>query len=239
MFAYLGLETATVPAGDVRDPERTIPRATVLGILVAGLLYVLGTTVVMGVVPHDQLVSSPAPFADAARLMWGPWAAGAVSIAVILSSLGALNGWTLMMGQVPMAAAADGLFPAVFGRLSRRGVPATGIVISAGLATVLVFVTASGGAKFAAIYELIVSLSTMTAVFGYVFCALAPGLLAAPGAARRPRIGLVEGVAFAFGIFTIYGCGPTPVLFGLLLLLLGIPVYVWQRREYAKLAPAQ
>jgi APA family basic amino acid/polyamine antiporter len=69
MFACLGLESATVPAGDVQDPERTIPRSTMLGILVAGLLYVLGTTVVMGVVPREQLVASGAPFADAARMM--------------------------------------------------------------------------------------------------------------------------------------------------------------------------
>ena len=128
MFAYLGLESATVPAGDVQDPERTIPRSTMLGILVAGLLYVLGTTVVMGVVPREQLVASGAPFADAARLMWGSWAADAVAIAVMVSSIGALNGWTLMMAQVPMAAAADRVFPAVFGRLSSRGVPAVGLV---------------------------------------------------------------------------------------------------------------
>ena len=235
MFAYLGLESATVPAGDVKDPGRTIPRSTMLGIGVAMLLYVLGTTVVMGVVPYDQLVSSRAPFVDAARIMWGAWAATAIAVAVMLSSLGALNGWTLMMGQVPMAAADDGLFPTVFGRLSRQGVPAIGIVISAGLATALVLVGASGGARFTAIYAMIVSLSTMAAVIPYVFCALAPGLIAARTAAggRVPRIGLVEAVAFVFSIFTVYGCGPAPVLYGLMLLLLGIPVYVWQRREHA------
>ena len=54
MFAYLGLESATVPAGDVRDPTRTIPRATILGISVAALLYVLGTVVVFGVVPRHS-----------------------------------------------------------------------------------------------------------------------------------------------------------------------------------------
>ena len=132
MFAYLGLESATVPAGDVRDPERTIPRSTILGISVAALLYVLGTVVVMGVVPREQLVDSIAPFQDAARIMWGPWAAYVVSLGVIMSSIGALNGWTLLMAQVPMAAAQDGLFPPLFGRLSPRGVPALGIVISAG-----------------------------------------------------------------------------------------------------------
>ena len=92
----------------------------------------------MGVVPRDQLVKSVAPFSDAAEMMWGPWGATAVSLAVIVSSIGALNGWTLLMGQVPMAAAHDKLFPAFFGQLSQQGVPAVGIIVSAMLATVLV-----------------------------------------------------------------------------------------------------
>ena len=236
MFAYLGLESATVPAGDVLDPKRTIPRATVLGILVAALLYVLGTIVVFGVVPRDQLVTSVAPFSDAARAMWGGWAAGLVAVAVMVSSIGALNGWTLLMGQVPMAAARDHLFPEVFGRLSSRNVPAIGIMLSSALATGLVLVQASGAPKWAAVYTMLVSLATMTGVISYVFCALADGLIAVGGAARGvlPRIGIVEAVAFLFSIFTVYGCGPTPVLYGLLLLLFGIPVYVWQQHEHAK-----
>jgi arginine:agmatine antiporter len=238
MFAYLGLESATVPAGDVQNPERTIPRSTMLGIFIAGLLYVLGTIVVMGVVPRAELVASGAPFADAARLMWGSWAATVVALAVMLSSLGALNGWTLMMGQVPMAAAADRVFPAVFGRLSPRGVPAVGLMISASLATALVLVQMSGGATFAAVYDMIVSLSTMAAVIPYVFCSLAPGLIVAHPGGAPARITLVEIVAFVFALFTVYGCGPEPVLYGLVLLLLGIPVYTWQRRERMNLATA-
>jgi len=232
MFAYLGLESATVPAGDVSDPERTIPRSTILGILIAALLYVLGTIVVMGVVPREQLVGSVAPFADAARLMWGSWAATAVAVAIMISSLGALNGWTLLMAQVPMAAAGDRLFPAVFGRLSPRGVPAVGLMLSSGLATGLVLVGASAGSKFATIYDMIVSLATMAAVIPYVFCALAPGLVGGTGKSK-PRLTVIEIVAFIFSVFTVYGCGPAPVLYGLILLLLGIPVYVWQRREFS------
>ncbi|HET9804373.1 MAG TPA: amino acid permease, partial [Candidatus Acidoferrum sp.] len=117
MFAFLGLESATVPAGDVIDPKRTIPRSTVLGIGIATLLYVLGTIAVFGLVPRDQLIHSVAPFSDAARVLWGSWGATVISIAVMVSAIGALNGWTLLMGQVPMAAAHDGLFPPVFGRL--------------------------------------------------------------------------------------------------------------------------
>ena len=234
MFAYLGLESATVPAGDVRDPTRTIPRSTILGIATAAFLYVIGTTVVLGIVPREELVKSLAPFADAARVMWGPVGAGAVAIAIILSSIGALNGWTLMMGQVPMAAAQDKLFPAVFGKLSSRGVPAVGIVVSAALATVLVLVQTLGSSGAQAAYNLIVSLSTMAAVVPYAFCALAVPLVMA--ATRKnggpaPRITIIELIAFVFSMFTLYGCGPEAVLYGLVLLMLGIPVYVWQRRR--------
>jgi amino acid transporter len=232
MFAFLGLESATVPAGDVRDPERTIPRATIFGICVAALLYVLGTVVVLGVVPREQLVNSVAPFTDAARIMWGSWGAGAITLAVILSSIGALNGWALLMGQVPMAAAQDRLFPPAFGWISRRGVPAFAIITSAAMATALVLFQASGSPGVRAFYNLVVGLSTMTAAIPYAFCALASGFVAARvKGGTVPRVTLIEIIAFAFSIFTIYGCGPEPVLYGVMLLLLGIPVYTWQRRR--------
>ena len=232
MFAYLGLESATVPAGDVKDPERTIPRSTILGIVTATLLYVLGTIAVMGIVPREQLVKSVAPFSDAAQIIWGPWGATAISIAVILSSIGALNGWTLLMGQVPMAAARDGLFPSIFSRMSQQGVPAIGIMLSATLATILVIIHAAGTSGFQSFYSLVVGLSTMAAVIPYAFCAMATGLIAAHGAsAMAPRLTIIEIIAFIFAVFTLYGCGAEAVLYGVVLLVLGIPVYVWQRRR--------
>jgi arginine:agmatine antiporter len=233
MFAYLGLESATVPAGDVKDPARTIPLSTIIGVSIAALLYVLGTTVVLGVVPRDELVKSAAPFADAARIMWGGWAADIVGVAVMISSLGALNGWTLLMGQVPMAAAQDRLFPALFGRVSSRGVPAIGIIFSAILATCLILVQAAGSSGFAAFYSLVINLATMTAVVPYAFCALSVGLVAAKaaGGGKVPRVGAIEWIAFVFAMFTLYGCGPEAVLYGFVLLMLGIPVYVWQVRQ--------
>jgi amino acid transporter len=233
MFAFLGLESATVPAGDVKDAKRTIPRSTVLGITIATLLYVLGTVAVMGVVPREQLVNSVAPFSDAAQVLWGPWGATAISLAVILSAIGALNGWTLLMGQVPMAAARDGLFPPIFGRLSAQGVPAVGIVISAILATALVLAQVAGPSGFSTFYNLMVSLSTMAAVIPYAFCALATGLVAvyAAGGGPVPQLTIIEVIAFVFAVFTLYGCGAQPVLYGFLMLVLGIPVFVWQRRR--------
>ena len=197
------------------------------------MLYVLGTIAVMGLVPREQLVHSFAPFSDAARVMWGPWGATAISIAVIVSAIGALNGWTLLMGQVPMAASQDRLFPPLFGRLSSRGVPAIGIVVSAIFATLLVLSQVAGPPGFAEFYNLVVGLSTMAAVVPYAFCALATGLVAAYAAGGGPvaRLGAIEVIAFIFAVFTLYGCGAQPVLYGVIMLVLGIPVYVWQRRR--------
>ena len=230
MFAYLGLESATVPAGDVQDPARTIPRATLLGILFAALLYVLGTTTVMGVIPREQLARSSSPFADACRVMWGPWAGGLIAIAALISSLGALNGWTLLMGQIPMAAANDGLLPNWFGRRSKTEVPANAIVASALLATGLLLVQSSGARGLVAFYNFIVNLSTMAAVIPYAFCALAGAIILRRGdGARKSTFTPVEIIAFVFSVWTIYGCGAEAVLYGVLLLLLGIPVYMGMR----------
>ena len=240
MFAFLGLESATVPAGDVQDAKRTIPRATVLGISIAALLYLLGTVAVMGIVPAEQLAKSMSPFSDAARMLWGPTGATIISIAIIVSSVGALNGWTLLMGQVPMAASRDNLFPHFFSKLSARGVPAGGIIVSALLTTVLVLVQAMGSGNFSAVYNTVVGLSTMAAVIPYAFCALASGLVSARvSGGRVPKPGLIEIIAFVFAVFTLYGCGATPVLYGLLLLILGIPVFVRQRRRNSLLKSTQ
>ena len=163
--------------------------------------------------------------------MWGRPGELVISIAVLVSSIGALNGWTLLMGQVPMAAARDGLFPPLFARLSKRGVPAWGMIISAAFATILVLVQALGSDGFAAVYRLMVGLSTMAAVVPYAFCALAGTLVAGATRGRMPKVSTIELIAFVFAIFTLYGSGAEPVLYGLVLLMLGIPVYVWQRRN--------
>jgi basic amino acid/polyamine antiporter, APA family len=235
MFAFLGIESATVPAGDVIDPRRTIPLATVLGTLVSALIYIFGTAVVMGVIPRETLVHSPAPFADAARAMWGDWAATLISLAAIVSSLGALNGWTLMLSQVPMAAAQDGAMPSIFGQLSARGVPARGLVISVGLSSGLLLLSASGSSAFVAFYNLIVNLSTDAAMVPYVFCSMVEAILfvTRKPVSRALRVGPftpVAIVAFVFSLGTIYGSGADAGMWALILILVAAPVWVFLRQ---------
>ena len=141
--------------------------------------------------------------------------------------------WLTLIGA--MAAARDGLFPSIFSRMSQQGVPAIGIMLSATLATILVIIQAAGTSGFQSFYSLVVGLSTMAAVIPYAFCAMATGLIAAHGAsAMAPRLTIIEIIAFIFAVFTLYGCGAEAVLYGVVLLVLGIPVYVWQRRRASK-----
>ncbi len=245
LWSFIGVESATVPADDVSNPKKTIPRATILGTIVTALVYILSTVAVMGIIPLAELGKSVAPYADAAGSVWGRWAFDAVAIGAVISCLGTLNGWTLIQGQVPMAAALDHLFPKVFGKISRHGVPALGIIIASVLVTLLTIFyytgTAMGGSSdnpLILIFTKIILLAGLTALVPYAFCAMSELILFVKNRAefRGKRLfgsGVIAVIAFVYSVWTIYGSGAETALLGFILLLLGIPVYVWMRKQQA------
>src|SRR6187397_1515168 len=123
LWAYMGIESAAVSAGVIENPSRNIPLATLIGLVLAAVVYMLSSTVIMGIIPAAQLQTSHAPFAEVARIAIGAPAAIVISICAVLKSVGSLGGWMLLVGQSAKAAADDGMFPSVFGRLNRHGVP--------------------------------------------------------------------------------------------------------------------
>lgn len=143
LWAFIGVESASVSAAVVKNPRRNVPIATLGGVILAGICYVLSSSVIMGMIPSRELVSSSAPFADAARMALGDWAANAVALCAAVGCLGSLAGWTLLVGQSAKAAADDGLFGNVFARVNRKDVPAAGLAIVAVLMTLQVLATMS------------------------------------------------------------------------------------------------
>ncbi|MDR6975907.1 APA family basic amino acid/polyamine antiporter [Streptomyces sp. 3330] len=235
LFSYLGLEAASVVAGRVRDPERNVPRATVYGTLLCAVIYILGTLAVFGTVSHGSLTGTVAPFTDAANnIVGGTWAGDAVAVAAIVSGIGALNGWTMLCAEMPYAAARDGLFPDAFAKLrGPSGVPAFGIVASALLASLI---TVFSYTRFEDVFTKIVLLSVLTAVVPYLFSAAAQlyWLLVHGRETLSPRRlardVTVAALALAFSYWSIQGSGYQTVYYGLFVLLLGVPVYVWLKR---------
>ena len=239
LFSYIGIETASVAAGRVRDPRRNVGRATVLGTIGCAVVYILGTLTVFGTVSNAALRKSSAPFTDSADAIFGGrWAGQTVAVAAIVSGLGALIGWTLVVGEMPMAAAKDRLFPAVFAR-TRRGVPVLGIVGSTLLASVL---TAVSYTRFEKVFTTLVLLSVVTAVIPYLFSAGAQlyWLLTRGRHIRWQHLVRdcgVSGVALVFSFWSLAGSGYQAVYYGTFCLLLGLPVYIWLkvgRGEYGE-----
>jgi len=138
MWAYVGLEAATVPAEDIVEPGKTIPRAVVVGTLTATVVYILATMGVMALMPAADLAKSASPFTDAAVAVFGAWGAKFIAVGALIAIAGALNSIVLLSGQVPRATALDGLFPRRFEALNRRGAPTFSLVVSSILASVLI-----------------------------------------------------------------------------------------------------
>jgi APA family basic amino acid/polyamine antiporter len=229
LWAFLGLESATVPAGDVIRPEKTIPRATILGVTIAAAVYILVTTVAIGVVPGAQLAASPAPLATAGRAMWGTAGGVLIAVGAVVATFGTLNGFTLLTGQVPYGAARDRLFPAGLGRLSRYGTPANALILSNLLASVLIAMNFSHG--LVAAFDAIILLAVMSSLLPYALCALAEPMIRLKTGQKLSRAATIRmfvlgGLGFAYALWAIYGAGAQTVFLGLLLLLAGVPVHV-------------
>ena len=230
LWAYLGLESATVPAGEVVEPQKTIPRATIFGVLLAAVVYISVSAVAIGVLPAEQLAASSAPLADVARHMWGEIGGMLVAIGAVVATFGTLNGFTLLTGQVPYGAALDRVFPPSMGRLSRFGTPANALVFSNLLATVLVLMNFANGLVGA--FNAIILLAVMASLVPYTFCALAELMIRLKGDVQLRgialiKVGLLGSLGFIYSIWAIYGAGAETVYFGMLLLLAGIPVHAW------------
>ena len=239
LWAFVGLESATVPADEVKDPERTIPRATILGTVLATLLYLVAAVAIMGIIPANELAVSTSPFADAAGEVFGGGWDKAIAAVALVSTFGALNGWILLQGRVPLAAAEDGMFPAAFARVhGERRTPVFGLVVSSALASGLLLLNYTKGLVGA--FEFVILLATLTALVPYAFSAAAQAWLwlvepESFQAKHLVRDTIVAVLAFAYSLWAIAGAGDDIVTKGFLLLLGGIPVYVgmrwWDRRK--------
>ena len=245
LFSYLGVETAAVAAVKVRDPDRNIPRATIFGTLATAVVYMLSLTAVFGILPTHELANATAPFSDAANVIFGgTWAGKVMAVAVIISGLGALTGWTMICAEMPLAAAKDGLFPEPFKKMSPQGVPPFGIIASTALASIAMIINflGSGGAT---VFTTLVLMTGITAAIPYAFSALAQikWRLVDHRELQTPRFVrdmIVAVVALIFSIlFIVYSRNTghsfwvywAPFFMAAGALVLGIPVYRMQKSK--------
>ena len=227
-FAFLGIECATIPSGSVANPGKTIARATMMGTLIAMLIYILSSASIMGMIPAKELQHSVTPFADAATIIWGSGASYLVSAGVAIAALGALNGYILIQGQIPSAIAKDNLFPPVFSKQNKRGVPAPGIIIGSVLVSFLMAMNYTKG--LAEQFKFLILLSTLTVLVPYLFSAAAYILIRLERKyidGKWPGAIVLASLAFLFSLWIVAGAGQETVYWGFILQMAGVPFYVW------------
>jgi len=230
LFAMLGIESAAVPAGRVRDPERTIPRATIAGTLLTAVIYIAVSSMALLLIPQQELARSSAPFADLLDRFMGAGNGRVLAAFVVVSGLGALNGWTLLVGELTASMARHGSLPRPLERRNARGAPGVALLVTGLLATAMVLMNYSRSlVEGFTFLTLVVTAANLPL---YLFCAFALVVLWRRGARRLPGPLLALGVlGTAYTVFAFVGLGREPFVWALVLGAAGLPIYAVMRRR--------
>ncbi len=235
LWAFLGMESASIPADDVKNPKKTIPRATILGTLLAACVYIISTVAIMGVIPVESLKNSAAPFSDFAGVIFGEWGKLVMGAVAVIACVGALNGWILLQGQIPLAAAKDQLFPRRFSKVSKKRAPVFGIVFSSLLITILLMMNFNK--NLVDQFTFIISLATLAALVAYLYTAIAEFVIYIKHPSKIEKRTVVKSLtiaalAFIYAFWAVVSAGTEIVFYGTLLLFTSIPIYglmEWQK----------
>ena len=242
LFPMLGFESAMAAGDRVENAERNVPRATLMGVLIAGLIYLLACSAVTLMLPAAALVASNAPFATFFATLVDPSLGPPIALFVAVSALGALNGFVLLQAEMPLALARDGLLPAWIAKLNRNEIPWRIHLISTGLATLVVLSNYARG--MADLFQFMLLVTTSVTIIFYSACAAAALKLAA-----RRKIAATTGfvavtlAALLYSAWAFYGAGIEASLWSLAMTAAGIPIYLvlrssLRRRGAEPISPA-
>ncbi len=224
-WAFTGVESAAVATDVVRNPEKNVARATLLGVLISAFVYVGSTAVLFGIVPGGQLATSAAPFELAVHSVLGAGAALLMAFCAMMKAAGALGGWTLLVAESGRVAAQDGLFIKVLARVDRRRVPVLGLVVIGVLMTLIEAVTLAP--TLGNLFGRLVSMSTLMLIPAYLFSAVALGMSQGESPVMR-AVGFITAVALVYIAST---AAPADALLAFVLVLATAPLFIVNRRR--------
>jgi APA family basic amino acid/polyamine antiporter len=225
LYAMLGFESGSVAAARVKDPGLTIPRAMIIGTLLLAIIYIIVSALPLLLIPQEELSVASAPLSLLMDRFVGVGAGRWLALFVVISGLGALNGWTLLVGELTRTMASNGVMPAMLARNNRRGAPAAALVATGVLASIMVVMNYNKGLVAAFTF---ISLTVTTAVLPlFLGCAVALIVLWRRNATKQ--LGrwalLTAAISIVFVAFALAGAGAPPVLTELALIVVGLGVY--------------
>lgn len=231
LWAFVGMESATVTAGEIKNPKKNVRKSTIYGILIASVIYILISLASMGAMPNSELSQSQAPLTDILSKILGSSVGKPITFAVVICILGTTIGWLLSTARVAYAAGEDGVFPKFFGKLHPKyKTPANSLIIGSVLVNILLIMNYQQSMVDA--FTFITILATLSFLPIYLLTAAAEIMLMFKvGEEFNLKIfikrAIVPLLAFVYSIWTIYGSGAETVMWGFILLLLGVPFYIY------------
>jgi basic amino acid/polyamine antiporter, APA family len=229
LFAMLSFESAMACGDRVENPERNVPRATMWGTLIAGLIYLLCSSAVSLLLPHEGVAGTDSPFALFFSTLVDPGLGPIIAAFVAVAALGALNGIILVQAEMPLAVAREGLLPAWFARFNRWEIPWRIHLISSGLATLLLL--ANYTQSLAKLFTFMVLVTTSVSLIFYLSGTLAALWLRMKGRLEGgAAFTAVSLVATVYCFWAFYGAGVRESLWSLGMTAVAVPVYLLMRR---------
>jgi basic amino acid/polyamine antiporter, APA family len=223
-FSLGGWWDAAKATGEVRDPERSVPRALLLGVLGVIAIYVLATAAFVYLVPIAQMPLGQAFAAVVGEALFGPMGGKLLAAAVLATVLGSVASFVLMAPRVYQAMARDGTFPAALARLHPRwGTPVGAIALQAALACL---VLALGSFNSIVAYFIFVTVAFVAAAVAGLF------VLPARAGGRRPTAAIFLLLTAALLVLLAAG-RPREAALGTAVVALGIPVHAVLRARGA------
>jgi amino acid transporter len=239
LWAFVGIESATVPAGEIKNPQKNIRKSTIYGTLIAAAVYLIVSIVGMGVLDQTTLAGSNAPLADIInKATGGTWGGNFIALGAIVSTLGASSGWILTTARSAFGASQDKLFPAMFSKIHPKYLtPVTSLIISALAANILLILNYMGTLNSA--FNFMLLLATLAFLPAYAFSAAADIILLKNRPSEFNFFSFLKNsffalLAFGYSIYAIYGTGARVVMYGFILMLVGIPVYLFMMLQNNK-----
>ena len=228
-YALVGFEAASVAAERVRDPARNIVRATLVGLVLTGLLYVIVCSGIVFALPEGVAEQATAPIALFVETFWGRGAGLAVAAFAAIAAIGCLNGWVLVQGEVPLGMARAGLLPRWFGRTGAHDVPVGVLLLASALASVLVMSNATRSAS--GLLDFMLRLTAAATLWLYIGACVSAFVL---GIAR-----IAAAVGFVFALWALWGAGLEAGGLSLVLMLTAVPLYLLRpsAQDSSKQAP--
>lgn len=231
-FAFMGIEAATIPADNIKNPENNISKGTLIGVSLVVFLYLFSSISLFGVLPPDDLAGSMAPLSDAATLIFGGNASYYIAFGACISTFGALNAWILIQGQISHATARDGLLPKMMATKNKYGIPGNGLVVSSLFVSLILILNFSK--SFGNIFSFMVLLTTVTSLSFYLAAALVYSYFCYQrrfGFELNIKTGLIAFLGIGFSIWLFVGSGIEAIAWGVVGILLGLPVYYWSKKN--------